>query len=193
MVWAFSSFLDGLVVFLPSVAVFRLSLLASHILLCQIPSLCRHCISSLPVLGFPILFHFWKQFHVIHVYGWFFLLFMKFAFPYAFLNCCQFLSSVLRGFLDKLYPFVRYLVHFETVCNPILWNQIVCLFAVNPRHIYLFSFCFALLQDVYQCIVALLFLLFPCGILSVLQGAVHGLWANIKCPSWFVPLVFFTS
>ena len=57
---AFWCFLDLIVLFLPLITVFCFSLLALHIFLCQIPSLCRHCISSLPVLGFPVLFHFWQ-------------------------------------------------------------------------------------------------------------------------------------
>ena len=46
--------------FLPSFIVFHFSLSACDSFLCQIPSLCPDCISSLPVLGFPILFHFWQ-------------------------------------------------------------------------------------------------------------------------------------
>ena len=41
--------------------VYRFSLLAWHIFLWQIPSLCSFCIFSLLVLGFPILFHFWQK------------------------------------------------------------------------------------------------------------------------------------
>ena len=52
LIWQFCSF--------PSFVVFRFSLLAWYIFLCHIPSLYRHYIPSLPVLGFPILFHFWQ-------------------------------------------------------------------------------------------------------------------------------------
>ena len=52
--------LDLVVLFLPSFIVFRFSLLTWHIFLCKIRSLNRHWISSLPVFGFPILFHFWQ-------------------------------------------------------------------------------------------------------------------------------------
>ena len=56
--WFF--FLHLVVLFRLSYAVFRFSLLSWHIFLCQIPFLYRHCISSLPVLGFPNLLHFWQ-------------------------------------------------------------------------------------------------------------------------------------
>ena len=58
--WAFWFFLDSVVLFLPSFVVFSFSLLAWHFFQYQISSLYRHYISSLLVLGFPILFHFWQ-------------------------------------------------------------------------------------------------------------------------------------
>ena len=63
-------FLDLVDLFLPSFAVFRVSLLA-----CQISSLYPHCISSLPISGFPRLFHFWQivWFRSCTLGGWFFL------------------------------------------------------------------------------------------------------------------------
>ena len=48
-------FLDLVVLFPPSFVVFSFSLLALHISLCQIPSLCPYYLFSLSVLKFPIL------------------------------------------------------------------------------------------------------------------------------------------
>ena len=52
---------------LPWFVVFCSLLFAWHIFLCQIPTLYRHSISSLPVTEFPILFHFW-QIVVVYVH-----------------------------------------------------------------------------------------------------------------------------
>ena len=52
--------LEAVVLFLPSYFLFRFSSLAWLIFLCQISSLYIYCISSLPVLGFPILYHVWQ-------------------------------------------------------------------------------------------------------------------------------------
>ena len=54
------------------------------------------------------------------------------------------LSIPLSRFHDELYNFVRYLEHFKTIYYPVLWDHILCLFVVNPRHGYIF--CFALLS-----------------------------------------------
>ena len=51
-------FLDLVVLFLPSFVVFCFSLFVWHIFQCQIPSLYLDCKTSMPVLGFPILYHF---------------------------------------------------------------------------------------------------------------------------------------
>ena len=42
--------------------------------------------------------------------------------------------QVLIVFLDKVYDFVWYFVHFETVYHPALWYPIICLFVVKPGH-----------------------------------------------------------
>ena len=73
-------FLYLVVLFLPSFLVFRFSLLSWHIFLYQIPSLYLDCISSLPVLGFPIFFIFGEQLNVVNFYEVvnFFFWFVKF-------------------------------------------------------------------------------------------------------------------
>ena len=60
--------LNCVVLFLPLFVVFRFSLFTWHIFLWQIPSLYYHCISSLPILGSLVLFHFWKLFYIVHVH-----------------------------------------------------------------------------------------------------------------------------
>ena len=52
-------FLDLMILFHALFVVSHFLLLAWHIFLCQILSLYPDCIYPLPVLGFPILFHFW--------------------------------------------------------------------------------------------------------------------------------------
>ena len=80
----------------------------------------------------------------------------------AFSSCCQFHSPVFPGIPDKLYDFFGYLVHFETVYNPILRDHIVCLFIVNRRYSCIFFVSFSSPWGcVDQCIVALLFLWSP--------------------------------
>ena len=71
-----SFFLDLVVLFIPSFVIFRFSLLALHIFLCQILSICLHYISSLLVLEFPILFHFLETVwcRPCTLGGWFFFL-----------------------------------------------------------------------------------------------------------------------
>ena len=44
-----------------------------------------------------------------------------------------------------------------------------------------------------QYIVVLLFLWFPCSILSLLRGTERGLFVNRKSPPWFVPSIFSPS
>ena len=70
-----------------SFVIFRFSFLTWHIIICQIPSLYIDCISSLPLLGFLILLHFFAKNLVLFMYmGWliFFLRFMKLVSAYAF-------------------------------------------------------------------------------------------------------------
>ena len=39
-----------------------------------------------------------------------------------------------HGFLDKVYEFIRYLVHFEDVYYPALWDHILRIFVAHPGH-----------------------------------------------------------
>ena len=55
------------------------------------------------------------------------------------------ISTFKFSMVFKLYDFVGYLVHFETVYYLVLWDNIVFPFVVNSRHIYSFSSRFALL------------------------------------------------
>ena len=88
---------------------------------------------------------------------------------------------------------INFMISLDILYIPTLWNHIKCLFVVNPRHSYIFSSRFALLKDDDQCVVDLLFLLFPCGILSVLIGKVRRLLVKSKSLLWFVPSVFSTT
>ena len=58
--WAFWFFLDLIVLFFPLFVIFSFPLSTLHYFLSQMASLYPDCISSMPVLGFPILFHFWQ-------------------------------------------------------------------------------------------------------------------------------------
>ena len=72
---AFRFFLDLVVLFFPSFAIFHFSLLAWHIFTCQTPSLYRYCISSPLVARFSSFFTF-RQTMLCWPYtlgGWFFL------------------------------------------------------------------------------------------------------------------------
>ena len=86
-------FLDLVVLFLPSFVVFRFSLLTWHIFQYQLQSLYLDSISSLTVSN---SFSFFAN----NLMSFFY---------------CQFDSPVLHGIFDKLYGYVWYLVHFETV------------------------------------------------------------------------------
>ena len=49
----------------------------------------------------------------------------------VFSCCCQFNSPGFHGFLDEVYDFMWYFVHFETVYYPALRNHIVCLIIIR--------------------------------------------------------------
>ena len=67
-------FLCLVVLFVPSCVVSGFTLLTWRIFLCKIPSLCFDCLFPQPVLGFPILFHFWQTVwcRSCTLGGWFF-------------------------------------------------------------------------------------------------------------------------
>ena len=47
---------------------------------------------------------------------------------------CHFHCWGFYDFLDKIYNFVWYFVHFEAVYYPTLRDHIICIFVVNPGH-----------------------------------------------------------
>ena len=85
-----------------------------------------------------------------------------------------------------------YLVHFVGVYYPALWNHIICLFCSKSRPWIEFSvLSCSRLGCVDRCKVILLCLWILCGILSVLQGIIHGL--RSKFFLLFMLLIFSTS
>ena len=85
----------------------------------------------------------------------------------------------LHGFLDKVYDFLWYFVHFETVYYPALWDHIISLSVVTLHLSQIFP---SLVENVYQYIGAHLSFWILCSILSVPLGTVHGLLTNHKSP-----------
>ena len=71
-----------------------------------------------------------------------------FSLQQSFSSCCQFPSPGFQVFLDKVYDFVGYFIHFETAYYPVLRDYIVCVFVVNPRHCNIFSSRFTIVEDV---------------------------------------------
>ena len=47
----------------------------------------------------------------------------------------------------KIYDIVGYLVHFQTIHYPGLWDYIISLFAIDPRQGYIFPPQFPFLED----------------------------------------------
>ena len=86
------------------------------------------------------------------------------------------------GILDKLYDFIGYQVPFETIIQ--LCGTIAYAFLLSIPVIAKFFVWFRSPRGcIDQCIVDLLFLLFPCGIISVHRGTVRGLLTSSKFPS----------
>ena len=81
---------------------------------------------------------------------------------------CQFHFPGFHGFLDEVYDFMWYFVHFQAVYYPALWEHIICLFVVNLGHFSIRSCFFWGCADLYK--VTLLCLCILCGIFSVPQG-----------------------
>ena len=117
---------------------------------------------------------------IAHLLGRYFSGFFLETFSFSY----QFHSQSFHGFFDKLYDFVGY---FETVYNPALRDQIVCLLVVNSHKIYIFRLVLLSLRMCGQNIVDRQFLLFACGILSALRRTARGLWMGSKFPPWFKP------
>ena len=72
-----------------NVYLFRYPLLALDIFICQISSICHHCISSLPDLGFPILLHSWRIVWTLYI--------RRFIFPWNSI-------TITKSNGDSVYP-----------------------------------------------------------------------------------------
>ena len=99
-------------------------------------------------------------------------------------------SPFFHGIFNELYKFPRYLVNFKIVYYPALRDLLMCLFIVNPRHNWIFPSRFVSREDVL--ISFHRYLWYRCDILSITCRIVHGLLANRKSPSKFLPLLFCT-
>ena len=97
--------------------------------------------------------------------------------------CSQFNFPGFHGFLDKIYDFVWYLVHFEQFIIQLCGTISYAFLQSNPGHRWILPYRLTLVVD--QCRVALL------SLLPLWKN--YGLSARHKSLPLFVPLIFSTS